>query len=41
MVIVNPGSVACVRARDSGTFGVLTLPSCDFEVFSLEDPPGS
>ena len=33
LLILNPGSVSCIRQRDSGTFGVLTLPEGRFEVF--------
>lgn len=36
-LIVNPGSVSCRKTRDSGTFGVLTLPERAFEVFAVED----
>ena len=35
--IINPGSVYGVTARDSYTCGILTLPSFDFTVYSLDD----
>ena len=33
LLILNPGSVSCIRRKDSGTFGMLTLPEGRFEVF--------
>ena len=35
MTLINPGSVACTRPRDSGTCGVLTLPSRRLELYTL------
>lgn len=36
MWILNPGSVYGVTVRDSNTCAALTLPECEFEVFSLK-----
>jgi putative phosphoesterase len=37
ILLVNPGSVTGGRTRDSHTCGLLSLPSCELEVFSLDD----
>jgi putative phosphoesterase len=35
--LINPGSVRGTRTRDSHTCAVLSLPSLDLEVYSLDD----
>ena len=41
LLILNPGSISSIRGRDSGTFGLLTLPDARFEVFDLETCEGT
>lgn len=35
--IVNPGSVACGRTRDSHTCAIVELPSCEVRFYDLDD----
>lgn len=34
--ILNPGSIYSVTARDSNTFGILSLPECVFTVYDIQ-----